>query len=165
VLLYLTRSKSSSLLVPPAPCSPNFLHSRLVLTQGPDNVGVGSIVYALAGEIPTSVLRQKTLAIAISASAVSNTFWSFVSPYIYNPGYGGLKAKIGFVFMACMIFFVVTAYLYVPETRRRTYEELDELFMDHVPARKFKQHVTVAEQRAEEAYELVEVKNGRADSV
>lgn len=129
------------------------------------NVGVGSIVYALAGEIPTSVLRQKTLAIAISASAVSNTFWSFVSPYIYNPGYGDLEAKIGFVFGACMIFFVVTAYFYVPETRRRTYEELDELFMNRVPARKFKKHVTVAEQRAHEAFELVEAKIGRIDSV
>ncbi|KAK3674472.1 hypothetical protein LTR78_005558 [Recurvomyces mirabilis] len=129
------------------------------------NAGVGSIVYTLAGEIPTSVLRQKTLAIAISASAVSNTFWSFVSPYIYNPGYGDLKAKIGFIFGACMVFFLITAYFYVPETRRRTYEELDELFMSHVSARKFKKHVTVAEQRAYEAYDIVEAKEGRGASI
>jgi len=128
------------------------------------NVGVGSIVYSIAGEIPTSTLRQKTLAIAISASALSNTFWSFVSPYIYNPGYGDLKAKIGFVFGACMIFFLVTAYLFVPETRRRTYEELDELFMNHVKARDFKKHVTIAEQRAKEAFTIVE-KGVRNDSV
>lgn len=129
------------------------------------NAGVGSIVYTLAGELPTSVLRQKTLAIAISASAVSNTFWSFVSPYIYNPGYGDLKAKIGFVFGACMVVFLITAWLYVPETRRRTYEELDELFADRIPARQFKNHVTVAERRAYEAYEIVEAKEGRGVSV
>lgn len=118
------------------------------------NVGVGSIVYAIAGEIPTSILRQKTLAIAISASAASNTFWSFVSPYIYNPDYGNLKAKIGFVFGVCMVFFLVTAYYYVPETRGRTYEELDELFTNKVSARKFKTESTVAEQLAHDAYEM-----------
>ncbi|EMC91569.1 hypothetical protein BAUCODRAFT_79734 [Baudoinia panamericana UAMH 10762] len=129
------------------------------------NVGVGSIVYAIAGEIPTSILRQKTLAIALSVSAAANTFWSFVSPYIFNPEYGNLKAKIGFVFGACMVLFFVSGYFYVPETRRRTYEELDELFMNHVPARQFKKHVTVAEQQAHEAYEMVEAKGGRMDSV
>jgi SP family general alpha glucoside:H+ symporter-like MFS transporter len=129
------------------------------------NVGVGSIVYTIAGEIPTSVLRQKTLAISISASAAANTFWSFVSPYIYNPGYGDLKAKIGFVFGVCMVFFLITAYLYVPETRGRTYEELDELFMNKVPARKFKEHDTLAEQLARDAYQHAEEKQGRSESV
>jgi MFS transporter, SP family, general alpha glucoside:H+ symporter len=124
------------------------------------NIGVGSIVYTISGEIPTSVLRQKTLAIAISVSAAVNTFWSFVSPYIFNPDYGNLKAKIGFVFGACMIIFFVLGFLYVPETRLRTYEELDELFAEHVPARKFKGHVTVAEQRADEAFEVITAKGG-----
>jgi MFS family permease len=117
------------------------------------NVGVGSTVYAIAGEIPTSVLRAKTLAIALSVSNSMNTFWSFVSPYMFNPGYGNLKAKIGFVFGAIMLIFVVLGYFYVPETRMRSYEELDELFMNRVPTRKFKKHVTVAEQRAAEAYD------------
>lgn len=117
------------------------------------NVGVGSTVYAIAGEVPTSILRSKTLAIAISISNAMNTFWSFVSPYIFNPGYGNLKAKIGFVFGGIMLIFAVLAWLYVPETRLRSYEELDEMFMDKVPTRKFKKHVTVAETRAAEAYD------------
>jgi len=116
------------------------------------NVGVGSTVYAIAGEIPTSILRAKTLAIALSTSNALNTFWSFVSPFMFNPGYGNLKAKIGFVFGAIMLIFVVLAYFYVPETKMRSYEELDELFMNRVPSRQFKKHVTVAEQRAAEAY-------------
>ncbi|CAH0058107.1 unnamed protein product [Clonostachys solani] len=116
------------------------------------NVGIGSTVYAIAGEIPTSILRSKTLAVAISSSNAMNTFWAFVSPYIFNPDYGNLKAKIGFVFGAIMAIFIVLGYLYVPETRMRSYEELDELFMNKVPARQFKGHVTVAEQRAAEAF-------------
>ncbi|OCT49398.1 major facilitator transporter [Cladophialophora carrionii] len=116
------------------------------------NVGVGSTVYSLAGEIPTSILRAKSLAISISVSAAGNTMWSFVAPYMFNPGFGNLKARIGFVFGAFMIIWAVMAYLWVPETRRRTYEEMDELFRERVPARQFKHYVTVAEQRAAEAY-------------
>ncbi|KAF4448407.1 hypothetical protein F53441_8215 [Fusarium austroafricanum] len=37
------------------------------------NVGVGSTVYTIAGEVPTSALRTKTVAIAISVSAAVNT--------------------------------------------------------------------------------------------
>ncbi|KAM0275143.1 hypothetical protein ACHAQH_007517 [Verticillium albo-atrum] len=120
------------------------------------NVGVGSTVYALAGELPTSVLRAKTLAISISTSNAVNTMWSFVAPYMFNPDYANLKAKIGYVFGAFMFIFAVLAYFFVPETRRRTYEELDELFMKKVPTRQFRKYVTVAEQRAAEAYAVQE---------
>ncbi|KAJ4307899.1 hypothetical protein N0V84_012427 [Fusarium piperis] len=116
------------------------------------NVGVGSTVYALAGEIPTSVLRAKILAISILSSSALNTMWSFVAPYLFNSDYANLKAKIGYVFGAFMFIFAVLAFLYVPETRRRTYEELDELFMKKVPTRQFRMYVTVVEQRAAEAH-------------
>lgn len=119
------------------------------------NAGVGSNVYTIASEIPTSILRTKTLAIALSCSAAVNTMWSFVAPYMFNPGYGSLKAKIGFVYGAFMLIFAVVAFFFVPETRRRTYEELDELFMNRVPTRQFRGYVTMAEQRAEDAYVAV----------
>ncbi|KAG7112557.1 General alpha-glucoside permease like protein [Verticillium longisporum] len=66
------------------------------------------------------------------------------------------SAKIGFVFGAFMFIFAILAYFFVPETRRRTYEELDELFMKKVPTRQFRKYVTVAEQRAAEAYAVQE---------
>lgn len=118
------------------------------------NAGVGSNVYAIAGEVPTSILRTKTLAIAISVEQAIYTMWSFVSPYIFNPGYGDLKAKIGFVFGAFMLGYIALAWFFVPETRRRTYEELDELFMNKVPTRQFRKYQTVAERRAAEAYSV-----------
>jgi SP family general alpha glucoside:H+ symporter-like MFS transporter len=123
------------------------------------NVGIGSTVYAIAGEVPTSVLRSKTLAIAMSLSNAFNTFWSFVTPYIFNEDYANLKAKIGFIFGAIMLVFVVLGWFFLPETKRRSYEELDELFGNKVPARKFKTYVTVAEQRALEAYDAKRAKS------
>ena len=120
------------------------------------NFGLGSGVYAIAGELPTSVLRNKSLAVAMNCSNAFNTMWSFVCPYIFNPGYGNLKAKIGFMFGAIMAIWSVGAFFFVPETRGRTYEELDELFREQVPTRKFKEYVTVAERRAAEAYNAEE---------
>ncbi|KAH7033707.1 general substrate transporter [Microdochium trichocladiopsis] len=120
------------------------------------NVGVGSTVYALAGELPTTVLRSKSLAISISTSNAFNTMWSFVAPLMFNEDAGNLKAKIGFVFGGIMFIFAVLAWFYVPETRRRTYEELDELFMNKVPARQFRTYKTIAEQRAAEAFAIRE---------
>lgn len=118
------------------------------------NAGVGSIAYTLAGEVPTSVLRSKTLAITLSLDHAVNTMWSFVTPYIINPDYANLRAKVGFIFGAFMAVFVLLAWLYVPETRRRTYEELDELFMNRVPTRQFRKYKTLAERRAAEAYAI-----------
>ncbi|KAJ6103018.1 hypothetical protein N7486_005445 [Penicillium sp. IBT 16267x] len=51
-----------------------------------------------------------------------------------------------------MLIFAVLAIFFVPETRCRTYEELDELFLNRVPTREFRRYVTVAERRAAEAY-------------
>lgn len=122
------------------------------------NAGVGSMAYILAGEVPTSVLRTKTLAISMCFEQAVLTMWTFVCPYIINPGYGNLNAKVGFIFGALMVVWVVLAFFLIPETRGRTYEELDEMFMNKVPARKFRKYKTVAEARAAESYQ-VEHKN------
>lgn len=120
------------------------------------NGGVGAMAYIIAGEIPTSVLRTKTLAIAMCLENAVLTMWTFVCPYIINPDYANLRAKVGFIFGAIMVIWVALAFLYVPETRRRTYEELDEMFMNHVPTRKFRKHQTAAELRALDSYHLEE---------
>jgi hypothetical protein len=89
------------------------------------NVGVGSNVYTIAGAAPTSVLRTKTLAVALSVPAAVNTMWSFAAPYLFNHGYGNLKANIGFLFGAFMLIFAILEYFLVSRTRRRRYEGLD----------------------------------------
>jgi hypothetical protein len=82
-----------------------------------------------------------------------NTIWSFAVPPIFNADGANLKGKIGYIFGAFMFFFALFGYYYVPETRLRSYAELDEMFMAKVPAKKFKNYVTVSETRAAEAYE------------
>ena len=77
--------------------------------------------------------------------------WSFVLPYLFNPDKANLGGKLGFVFGALCFPCIAFLWWYQPETRGRSYEELDEMFMKRVPARQFGTYVTETEQRSREA--------------
>lgn len=61
-----------------------------------------------------------------------------------SPDEGNLKGKIGFIFGATGLLSTLWVYFRVPETAHRTYDEIDVMFMENVPARKFKRHVVAA---------------------
>lgn len=63
--------------------------------------------------------------------------WSFVLPYLFNPNEANLQAKVSFIFGGFSVLCCIYFYLYHPETKGRTFAELDEMFAKHVPARKF----------------------------
>jgi len=44
----------------------------------------------------------------------------------------------------------IYVYFYQPETAGRSYEELDEMYMKHVPARAFRTFVTEAQRQGQE---------------
>lgn len=54
-------------------------------------------------------------------------------------------------------------WAYIPETRDRTLEEINEIFEAKVPARKFKSYVCVGTEAVREA--VVEEKNARTTHV
>jgi len=74
--------------------------------------------------------------------------WGFVLPYLFNPDKANLGAKVTFIFGAISI--LCTIYLWVcqPECANLSFEELDELFMNHIPARKFKTARAEQEEKA-----------------
>ena len=59
-------------------------------------------------------------------------------PYLENPAQANIQGKLGFFFGGLAALCLVWSYFRVPETMGRTYEELDLLFDNNVPARKFK---------------------------
>lgn len=75
--------------------------------------------------------------------------WGFVLPYLFNPDKANLGAKVAFIFGGLCVLSLVYLYFYQPETKGRSYEELDEMFMKHVTARDFKDYATEAQQRGE----------------
>jgi SP family general alpha glucoside:H+ symporter-like MFS transporter len=71
--------------------------------------------------------------------------WAFVIPYLFNPDQANLGARVAFIFGGLAILSTAYLWLYLPETSGRTYEELDEMFMKQIPARKFRNHTSEAE--------------------
>ena len=124
------------------------------------NVTIGATAYVAMSEVATSRLRAKTAAIALLIQQCWGTFWSFILPFIFNPDKGNLGGKTAFIFAAQSIVCCVYFYFYHPETKGRTYEELDEMFAAGIPARKFASYTTQAKRAGEDAKDAVA--SGRA---
>ncbi|KAJ5698651.1 hypothetical protein N7462_000656 [Penicillium macrosclerotiorum] len=109
------------------------------------NMTIGSAGYTILAEVSTSRLRIKTIAIGLALQNALYTMWSFVLPYLFNPDEANLGAKVAFIFGGLCVICLVYLWFFQPETAGRTYGELDEMFMNKVPARKFKLYKTEAE--------------------
>jgi MFS transporter, SP family, sugar:H+ symporter len=94
----------------------------------------GPLVFTVAAEMGSAGLREKTLSLGIALNVVTAFIVSFCVPYILND----IEANIGWVFGAIALGCGVATYLWVPETKDRSLEELDELFQASTPARKFR---------------------------
>jgi len=64
--------------------------------------------------------------------------WGFVLPYLFNPDKANLGAKVTFIFGGLSVLCLIYLWLCQPETTGLSYDQLDWLFMNRVPTRKFK---------------------------
>lgn len=99
---------------------------------------VGPICYCLVTEIPSSALRTKTVILARNVYNVAGIVIAIITPYMLNPTAWNWKAKTGLFWAAFAIGSATWCWFELPETKNRTFAELDLLFENHVPARKFK---------------------------
>lgn len=120
------------------------------------NVTIGATAYTILCEVSTSRLRAKTIAIGLATQQSLNVMWSFVLPYLFNPNKANLGAKVAFIFGGLAVLSLVYLWFCQPETAGRSYEELDEMFMKGVRARKFKDYRTDAQVKGEDAKEALQ---------
>ncbi|KAK6462830.1 maltose permease [Scheffersomyces coipomensis] len=99
---------------------------------------VGPMCYCIVAEIPNSRLRTKTVMLARNLYNVSNIIVGIVTPYMLNPTQWNWKAKTGFFWAGFSITAAIWCYFDLPETKGRTFAELDLLFEEGIKARKFK---------------------------
>lgn len=102
------------------------------------NLSIGAVAFTILAEVSTARLRAKTVGIGLAVVNGLNMMWSFVLPYLFNPDKANLGAKVAFIFGGCSVLCLIFLWFELPETAGRTYEELDEMFLKGVPARKFK---------------------------
>lgn len=99
-------------------------------------ITIGSIAFAVLGETPSAALRAKTLALATATQSIFGTVMNFAVPYMVNPDKGNLKGKVGFVFGGLSLAAAIWSFLYVPELKNRTFEEIDSMFEKKITPRK-----------------------------
>jgi SP family general alpha glucoside:H+ symporter-like MFS transporter len=99
---------------------------------------VGPVCFVIIGEISATRLRTKTIAIATAAQALASIVFTVAMPYMLNSDEANWGGKAGFLFGSISLVCLVWCYYRLPESRGRTYEELDILFTKRVPARQFK---------------------------
>lgn len=92
------------------------------------------VSYALASELGSASLREKTMGLGIAVNVVCAFIVAFSVPYLLD----AIGANIGWLFGGVAIFASIYAFFYVPETKYRSLEEMDELFAAGLSAREFK---------------------------
>lgn len=134
-------------------CAPNATRHAIGYTQAAlalswlaiYSLTVGPIVYTIVAEIGATRLRTQTVVLGRSSYYVANLIGGVIEPYMINPTAGDLKGKTAFFWGGASLLTLVWAFFRLPETKDRTYEELDVLFEKRVPARKFAGTVVDAE--------------------
>ncbi|KAJ5461405.1 high-affinity glucose transporter [Penicillium daleae] len=93
--------------------------------------------WIVTGEIGTGQLRERTIFLASMGSFLTSVPINFVNPYVQK----AIGGRVTFIYGAFSIVSILFVWMCVPETRRRSLEELDEMFQAHVPTWKFNNYV------------------------
>lgn len=92
-------------------------------------------------EVSATKVRSKTIAVATAAQALLGIVMTIAIPYLLNPDQANARGKVGFFFGGLAALALLWAYFRVPETKGRTYEELDIMFSKNIKTRQFRNHV------------------------
>ncbi|CAL3962899.1 hypothetical protein PZA11_000068 [Diplocarpon coronariae] len=97
----------------------------------------GPVIYTVVTEIPSTHLRQKSVALARAAYNVNVLIYGQLVPRMIQNSWWNWGAKSGFFYGGCMSIGLIWAFFRLPETKGRTFAEIDILFKNKVRARDF----------------------------
>ncbi|ROV88418.1 hypothetical protein VSDG_09212 [Cytospora chrysosperma] len=114
--------------------------SLMIIWNFAYDLTVGPICFVIISEASATRVRSRTIAVATASQGILGIAMTVAIPYMINADEANMQGKLGFFFGGLAALCGVWAYLRMPETMGRTYEELDILFDRRVPARKFKDY-------------------------
>ncbi|OQV09908.1 hypothetical protein CLAIMM_13982, partial [Cladophialophora immunda] len=82
-------------------------------------------------------LRDLTYTVASVVNVAVQFAVSFSIPYLLYAPYANLGPKVGFIFGSIALATIAYTFFCVPECRRLSLEEIDHLFLERTPIRKF----------------------------
>ncbi|KPI39904.1 High-affinity glucose transporter [Cyphellophora attinorum] len=89
---------------------------------------LNSTTWLYGAEVLPVALRSKIMGLAAASHFIVNVGITEAGP----SAFANIKENYYYVFVGCSAFFLVMAYFYFPETRRKTLEEIAEAFGDKV---------------------------------
>lgn len=111
---------------------------------------IGPFCYVMLAEVPSARLRGLTIALATVSVQVLSIVFAVAIPYAMNEDQGNWRGKVGFIFAILGLLCTIYCFFSMPETRGRTFEELDILFERKVPSREFRTYRVDAETESSE---------------
>lgn len=90
------------------------------------------------------------LSVLASSIPLTDTHHSFTAPYFINPASLNWGPKYGYIWFPSCLIAAAFIYIYMPEIKDRTLEEITEMFEAKLPARKFEKYVCVGSAAAAE---------------
>lgn len=109
------------------------------------SLSIGPIGWCIPAEVSSTRLRSKTVVLGRNTYYVVNIAANVFQPYMMNPTQLNWKGKTGFFWLGTGTLIFIWAFFRLPETKERTFHELDTMFSEKIPARKFKSHVVGSE--------------------
>nr|POE56352.1 maltose permease mal31 [Quercus suber] len=102
---------------------------------------VGPVCFVILCEVSATKVRSKTIAIATASQALLAIGMTTAIPYMINPDQANMRGKIGFFYGGLSALCLLWAFFRVPETKGRTFEELDLMFVRKVSTRAFARYI------------------------
>lgn len=101
------------------------------------SLGWGPAVWVVCSEVSTGRNRSRLMTLSTCTNWFFNWLVSFTFPYLFDADAAALDARVGFIYGSLMVFATVWVYFLLPETAQRSLEDINELFEQGVPAKKF----------------------------
>ncbi|KAJ7889441.1 trehalose transport-related protein [Mycena olivaceomarginata] len=109
----------------------------LVVLNFAYNATLGAVCYVLIAEVGSTRLRAKTIVLARCSYQIMNIICGIIVPRMLSPTAWNWGPKSGFFWFGSATLSALYCWFRLPETRGRSYGELDILFENKVPAWRF----------------------------
>lgn len=99
---------------------------------------IGPVCYSIVAEMPSTQLRARTIVLARNVYNMFMIVNGVIVPRMLNPTAWDWRGRTGFFWAGITVVLFVWTYFRLPESKGRTFAEMDILFEKGIAAREFK---------------------------
>ncbi len=94
---------------------------------------IASYAWLAGGEIPSQRLRSYTFGLAAAIGFLGAWITTFTAPYFINPESLNWGPRYGYIWFPSCVIAALWVFIFLPETKGRTLEEIDEMVRNEAP--------------------------------